>query len=170
MKSIQEYLAINEAWGDRTNYDREMKNLMNEYKKYIDKRQEFFDKKSKRMSYSGKAPYEVFKKYPISILVDKLGYEIKMKKSRGMSGKDVVDKDDAARFIEKSINDEKVTPEQLATWWGEFNDEVNKKKYFDPERNSETQLPVFWRPSRFFRPPFRRIRSRFRCLLPVGRT
>ena len=147
MKSIQEYLAINEAWGDRTNYDREMKNLMNEYKKYIEKRQAFFDKKPKWMSYSGKAPYEVFKKYPISILVDKLGYEIKMKKSRGMSSKDVVDKDDAARFIEKSINDEKVTPEQLATWWGEFNNEVNKKKYFDPEwivKNID--------PTRFFSP------------------
>lgn len=146
MKSIQEYLAINEAWGDRTNYDREMKNIMDEYNKYLDKRKEFYDKKPHGM-YSGKAPYEVFKKYPISILVDKLGYEIKMRKSRGFSRKDVVDKDDAARFIEKAIKDEKVTPDQLAKWWDEFNSEVNKKQYFDPEwivKNID--------PTRFFSP------------------
>ena len=146
MKSIQEYLAINEAWGDRTNYGKEMQKLMDEYNKYLDKRKAYIDK-SPHGFYRGKAPYEVFKKYPISILVDKMGYEIKMRKSRGFSGKDVINKDDAARFIEKAINDENVTIDQLAKWWEEFNTNVNKKQYFDPEwivKNID--------PTRFFSP------------------
>ena len=61
MKSIQEYLAINEAWGDRTNYGKEMQKLMDEYNKYLDKRKAYIDKRPHGF-YRGKAPYEVFKK------------------------------------------------------------------------------------------------------------
>ena len=128
---------INEAWGDATNYKRELENLINTYN---DKRNKLREKIEKR-NRTGKgyisrysSPRDVLQKYPISILVDKLGYEIQKETVWRMGGKkERINKRNAAAFLADKLDNGEVTPEQLAEWWQEYSDEVNKKQYFDPE-------------------------------------
>lgn len=135
VKSLSDHIMINEAWGIRKNYDRELKTMLDTYKKRDDSYKEKVEKaKSKgRSLWQSNNAHAVFTKYPIAILIDKMGYEPDMKRGHGPNGKYRPNTQHSARFIVRSLNDGTVTPEELAKWWEEYDTKINKEKYFDPD-------------------------------------
>lgn len=136
---------INEAWGNRTNYTYELRDILQKWEQKKKRKSDMLKKaeeqeqkyphsaRASRLRMTLPATYEVFRKYPVSILADKLGYEIKMKRAMGgPNSKPRPDTRDSARFLENALNNNEVTPEQLAQWWKEYEENILKKQYFDP--------------------------------------
>ena len=131
MKQITEYIYLTEAWANTKNYKRELDDLLDKYKK----KKEAEDKKAAKGKLgwypSHKYPSEVLAKYPMQIIIDKMGYEPKTLGWRS-KGKEKFNLADYGNFLLKQIEDKKISLEDLIKWWEEYDTEILKKNWHDP--------------------------------------
>ena len=137
MRDFTEYIYITEAWANVKNYKKELQNLMDVYKKKVASEEKKKAKGSMHWYPGRKQPEEILGKYPMQIIIDKLGYEPKtlIKHVWGPDGpkdKNVKDLCDYGKYILKQIDDEKITLDDLITWWEEYDTEILKKNWHDP--------------------------------------
>ena len=134
MKTLQEYILINEAWGTSKNYKKELNDLLDKYNKKDESNKK---KRAKRGFYpSGRMieAEEILAKYPVQILVDKLGYEPQKIKRRFYNGKEkeTINSYAYGSYLINLIKTEKVSLEDLVKWWEEYETEILKKNWHDP--------------------------------------
>lgn len=134
MKQLIDY--INEAWGNRkTGY--EYKRDLNELFDKMAAAQERLDTAKAKGKYvrPDSNPVKHLAKYPVSILIDKAGYSPKKIQGTKMSNynKLVLDEVDYGEFILRELEAGKFTKLDLLKWWGEYDSEVKKGKWFDPK-------------------------------------
>lgn len=133
MKTLQEYILINEAWGNFKNYKRELEDLLDKYNK---KEESNKNKRAKRGFMGGRLveAEEILAKYPVQILVDKLGYEPKKFKKYLPNGKqkEAINLFAYGSYLINLINKNEVSTEDLIKWWEEYETEILKKNWHDP--------------------------------------
>jgi len=133
MKTLQEYILINEAWGNFKNYKRELEDLLDKYNK---KEESNKNKRAKRGFMGGRLveAEEILAKYPVQILVDKLGYEPKKFKKYLPNGKqkEAINMYAYGSYLINLINKNEVSTEDLIKWWEEYETEILKKNWHDP--------------------------------------
>ena len=133
MKTLQEYILINEAWGNFKNYKRELEDLLDKYNK---KEESNKNKRAKRGFMGGRLveAEEILAKYPVQILVDKLGYEPQKFKKYLPNGKqkEAINMYAYGSYLINLINKNEVSTEDLIKWWEEYETEILKKNWHDP--------------------------------------
>jgi hypothetical protein len=133
MKTLQEYILINEAWGNFKNYKRELEDLLDKYNK---KEESNKNKRAKRGFMGGRLveAEEILAKYPVQILVDKLGYEPQKFKKYLPNGKqkEAINLFAYGSYLINLINKNEVSMEDLVKWWEEYETEIIKKNWHDP--------------------------------------
>ena len=133
MKTLQEYILINEAWGNFKNYKRELEDLLDKYNK---KEESNKNKRAKRGFMGGRLveAEEILAKYPVQILVDKLGYEPQKFKKYLPNGKqkEAINLFAYGSYLINLINKNEVSTEDLIKWWEEYETEILKKNWHDP--------------------------------------
>jgi hypothetical protein len=133
MKTLQEYILINEAWGNYKNYKRELEDLLDKYNK---KEESNKNKRAKRGFMGGRLveAEEILAKYPVQILVDKLGYEPQKFKKYLPNGKqkEAINLFAYGSYLINLINKNEVSTEDLIKWWEEYETEILKKNWHDP--------------------------------------
>lgn len=133
MKTLQEYILINEAWGNYKNYKRELEDLLDKYNK---KEESNKNKRAKRGFMGGRLveAEEILAKYPVQILVDKLGYEPQKFKKYLPNGKqkEAINMYAYGSYLINLINKNEVSTEDLIKWWEEYETEILKKNWHDP--------------------------------------
>ena len=133
MKTLQEYILINEAWGNFKNYKRELEDLLDKYNK---KEESNKNKRAKRGFMGGRLveAEEILAKYPVQILVDKLGYEPQKFKKYLPNGKqkEAINMYAYGSYLINLINKNEVSIEDLVKWWQEYETEILKKNWHDP--------------------------------------
>jgi hypothetical protein len=133
MKTLQEYILINEAWGNFKNYKRELEDLLDKYNK---KEESNKNKRAKRGFMGGRLveAEEILAKYPVQILVDKLGYEPKKftKYLHNGKQKEAINLFAYGSYLINLINKNEVSMEDLVKWWEEYETEIIKKNWHDP--------------------------------------
>jgi hypothetical protein len=77
MRDFTEYIYITEAWANTKNYKKELQNLMDAYKKKVESEAKKKAKGAMHWYPGRKQPEEILAKYPMQIIIDKLGYEPK---------------------------------------------------------------------------------------------
>ena len=160
MKQISFY--INEAFNNKSIYKylNAVEEFFDKYKANVDadkKRHEKYElqkdnpKKSKHGPISVYEPREfstvAFKQYPMAIIIDKLGYEKKLIKKRWWKEDLEEDWTDYAKFLAEKINSGEITLKQLAEWWKEYDEEINRKNWKDPKwLVKQLNMDRFWNP------------------------
>jgi len=133
MKTLHEYIVINEAWGNYKNYKQELQDLLDKYHKKDESNKK---KRAKRGFMGGRMveAEEILAKYPIQILVDKLGYEPQKFKKYFYNGKqkEVINMFAYGSYLINLINKNEVSMEDLVKWWEEYDAEISKKNWHDP--------------------------------------
>lgn len=133
MKTLQEYILINEAWGNYKNYKRELEDLLDKYNK---KEESNKNKRAKCGFMGGRLveAEEILAKYPVQILVDKLGYEPQKFKKYLPNGKqkEAINMYAYGSYLINLINKNEVSTEDLIKWWEEYETEILKKNWHDP--------------------------------------
>ena len=135
--SLGQVSAVNEAWGTQPTrkFKAELEQIFADYDKSNEARKKKLAKN--KPIYSGpnsSNPEAKLAKYPMQILVDKVGYTPKeiIKWSYKKGAKEaVIDKDAYGEFILKQLEDGKFTKEDLIKWWEEYANEVNKANWHD---------------------------------------
>jgi len=122
MKTLVQYINEERVWGVYY-WDYEKYN-QSEVDTIFAKLQKIIDKDPKDSPYRDDKIAKVLKKYPVAIVIDKLGYQAEN------DGKKVnVDK--YTKFLYNKIKSNEVTGEELAKWLGEYNREVQKNNWLD---------------------------------------
>lgn len=134
MKTLHEYIVINEAWGNYKNYKQELQDLLDKYHKKDESNKK---KRAQRRGYYGGRMVEaeeILAKYPIQILVDKLGYEPQkfIKYLHTGKRKEAINMFAYGSYLINLINKNEVSMEDLIKWWGEYDAEISKKNWHDP--------------------------------------
>lgn len=136
MKTLQEYIVINEAWGNSRNYKKELEDLLDKYHKKDESNKKKREQNKRRGFYGGRMveAEEILAKYPVQILVDKLGYEPQKFKKYFYNGKqkEVINMYAYGSYLINLINKNEVSMEDLVKWWQEYETEILKKNWHDP--------------------------------------
>lgn len=133
MKELKDYIF--EAWGnfkDERGYLRDLNELITKAGKKREQRNA-----GKRVGSADGS--EIIAKYPMTIVVDKMGYTPKevLKRvysaTKGGQEKKVIDLSDYGHWLWKKIENDEVTLEELAKWYKEYEDTVRKNKWLNIE-------------------------------------
>lgn len=133
MQDLKHYIF--EAWGNFKNergYLRDLNELIEKAGKKRDQRLA-----GKRVGNADGS--EVIAKYPMTIVVDKMGYTPKevvkrvYSATKGGQEKTVIDLSDYGHWLWKKIENNEVTLEELAKWYKEYEDNVRKNKWLNIE-------------------------------------
>ena len=162
MKQISTY--INEAFNKKNIYIYKgaVKEFLDKYKANVEadkKRREKYElqkDKPRKLKYGpGISAHEpkpfstvAFKQYPMSIIIDKLGYEKKLIAKHWWK-KDDLEEDwtDYAKFLAEKINSKEVTLNELAQWWYDYDEELTRKNWKDPKwLLKQLNMDRFWNP------------------------
>jgi hypothetical protein len=133
MISFKQY--IYEAWGHssyRRPYENELKDLFSQVENKFKKAEERAEKRKagKQVSEPRQKPTYVLSKYPIAILIDKVGFEPVMEKNP-WSKKQNINLEHYGAWLWDEVQNGNIKQDDLIDWWLEYDTEIAKNQWFD---------------------------------------
>lgn len=134
MISFKEY--IYEAWGhsrSRHSYEYELEEIFAKVNTGFEqqRKREENRKAGKYVTEPRNIPQHVLSKYPMSIIVDKLGFEPLMEFERYSTKKMKPNLNNYGAWLWEKIKNNEVKTDDLIDWWLEYDTEITKNQWFD---------------------------------------
>ncbi len=136
--SLGQISTVNEAWGTQPTrrFKADLEKIFAEYDKADEAKKKKMAANKPYDARQGKGPAAKLAKYPMQILIDKVGYTPKELTKiiwgrKGREEKTEYNKEDYGKFILQQLEDGKFTKEDLLKWWEEYANEVNKANWHD---------------------------------------